>query len=105
MERSLESQSDDIVLKAFIDLAEHRPKFLRPELVKIFELMAKVDRERERERGYCKVCMYSVLLCLHYLLIEVASDRLCCHCILGMISFVMAGWDMLESFMMPFCTV
>lgn len=50
------------------------------------------------------MCMYSVLLCLHYLLIEVASDRLCCHWILGMTLFVMARWDMLESFMMPFCT-
>ncbi|XP_011405014.2 PREDICTED: importin-5 [Amphimedon queenslandica] len=42
LEQNIQSQSDDTVLKSFIDLAEHRPKFLRPELVKLLELMAKL---------------------------------------------------------------
>lgn len=43
MERNFESQSDETILKALIDLAEHRPRYLRPQLVRICDLMIKVS--------------------------------------------------------------
>ena len=47
-------QDSDAMMKAFIDLADHCPKFLRSQIENVVELMLKVQarlkwRERERE--------------------------------------------------------
>ncbi len=38
----MEQQGDDTLLKSFIELGEHCPKFLRPHLDQVIELMLKV---------------------------------------------------------------
>ena len=50
-------QDSDAMMKAFIDLADHCPKFLRSQIENVVELMLKVQarlkwREGERERTY-----------------------------------------------------
>ena len=40
--KSVEGQEDDSLLKAFIDLGEQCPKFLRSQLEAVIELMLKV---------------------------------------------------------------
>ena len=43
LERSISLQEDESLLKAFIDLGDHCPKFLRPMLESIIELSLKVS--------------------------------------------------------------
>ena len=42
LSHSVEQQEDDALLKAFIDLGDHCPKFLRSQLDNVVELMLKV---------------------------------------------------------------
>ncbi len=42
LSRSIEAQDDEALLKSFIELADHCPKFLRSQLENIIELMLKV---------------------------------------------------------------
>ena len=62
LERSIQLQDSDAIMKSFIDLADHCPKFLRSQIENIIELMLKVrgvarirrgevDLEGRRERG------------------------------------------------------
>ena len=42
LERSIQLQDSDTIMKSFIDLADHCPKFLRSQIENIIELMLKV---------------------------------------------------------------
>ena len=42
LERSIQMQDSDAMMKAFIDLADHCPKFLRSQIENVVELMLKV---------------------------------------------------------------
>ena len=43
LERSIEHQEDDGLLKALIELGDHCPKYLRSQLEHVIELMLKVS--------------------------------------------------------------
>ena len=42
MEQNIQAHENEAVLNSFIELAEHRPKYLRTQLEKILDLMLKV---------------------------------------------------------------
>ena len=44
LERSIQMQDSDAMMKAFIDLADHCPKFLRSQIENVVELMLKVGK-------------------------------------------------------------
>lgn len=57
LERSIELQDDDSMLKTFIDLGDHCPKFLRSQLEVILELMLKVGGE------WVRFCNHVAVIC------------------------------------------
>ena len=48
LEGSIQMQDSDTMMKSFIDLADHCPKFLRSQIENIVELMLKVGEREER---------------------------------------------------------
>ena len=61
LEQSVQLQTDDALLKAFIELGDHCPKFLRSQLDQVVEFMLKVMGTKEVDDSWKQLSLEMVV--------------------------------------------